>query len=267
MQSLLLPYQSYQLALTPGLVQDIFGTKVNDSLLTNECKYVLFDNNYWIASGTQTFDAADFYQVTKITDPFNYETLITYDTGYRFYILQTEDALHNTSSVVKFNFRILSPYVMKDINDNRMGVRTDALGMVISSFVMGKETESVGDEMDLNSVESSADDHSINLLEYDVSNYQLRGKPNFVKTKISDTYYRDITDPAKVQSYESYAYSDGGGNVLMTKVQAEPGKAKEVIINPDQTVVQILLILLYSIQSASVGLAMAEPYSIIKASR
>ena len=86
---------------------------------------------------------------------------------------------------------------MKDINDNRMGVRTDALGMVISSFVMGKETESVGDEMDLNSVESSADDHSINLLEYDVSNYQLRGKPNFVKTKISDTYYPGHNRPCK----------------------------------------------------------------------
>ncbi|MEO6720604.1 MAG: SpvB/TcaC N-terminal domain-containing protein [Ferruginibacter sp.] len=236
MQSLLLPYQSFQLALTPGLVTNIFGTKVNDSLLTGEGKYVKLDDNYWIASGTQTFDATHFYQVIKITDPFSNHTLMTYDTDYHFYILQTEDALQNISAVVKFNFRTLSPYLVKDINDNRTGVRTDALGMVISSFVMGKATEAVGDEMEIDSPDLSANDHSTNLLEYDLNNYQQHGKPNFVKTTISDIYYRDQKTPNSEQTYESYAYSDGSGNVLMTKVQAEPGKAKEITINADKTV-------------------------------
>jgi hypothetical protein len=36
--SLALPYQSYKLALTPALVQYIFGDKVNEDLLLNEGK-------------------------------------------------------------------------------------------------------------------------------------------------------------------------------------------------------------------------------------
>ncbi|MEO8149293.1 MAG: SpvB/TcaC N-terminal domain-containing protein [Bacteroidia bacterium] len=226
MESLLLPYQSYQLALTPALVTDIFGTKVDDALLTGEGKYVKFtDDNYWIASGIQTFDATNFYQVTEVTDPFGHRTWITYEPLYRFYLKTTRDELGNESSVLNFNFRTLSPYVMKDINDNRTGVRTDELGMVISTFVLGKETEQVGDEMYLTSVELSTNDHSTNLLEYHLFNYKDFGKPNFVKTKVSDTYYRDQLTGSIEQIYESYAYSDGSGNVVMTKVQAEPGDA------------------------------------------
>ncbi|CAN5793742.1 hypothetical protein BH11BAC3_BH11BAC3_12900 [soil metagenome] len=235
MQSLLLPYQSYQLAFTPGLFNNIFGTKINESVLVSEAKYVPLDHNYWIASGTQTFDAAHFYQVTKVTDPFGHNTHITYDPDYHFYISQTEDALRNISAVVKFNFRTLSPYVMKDINDNRTGVRTDALGMVISSFVMGKATENLGDKIEIDSPELTVNDFSANKIEYTLFNYKDHGQPNFVKTKISDTYPH-IPAALNEQVYESYAYSDGSGNVLMTKVQAEPGKAKEITINADKTV-------------------------------
>ena len=98
---------------------------------------------------------------------------------------------------------------------------------------MGKENEIMGDEMDLASVESSANDHSANLLQYDLTNYQLHSNPNFVKTTVCDRYHHQ---GIAGQTYESYAYSDGSGNVLMTKMQAEPGKAKEVTINTNNTV-------------------------------
>jgi len=54
-------------------------------MLMNEGKYVhVNDSNYWIASGTQTLDAAHFYQVTEMVDPFGFSAQIQYDPNYRF---------------------------------------------------------------------------------------------------------------------------------------------------------------------------------------
>ncbi|MGD2091706.1 MAG: RHS repeat-associated core domain-containing protein [Candidatus Aminicenantes bacterium] len=58
-------------------------------------------------------------------------------------------------------------------------------------------------------------------LEYDLFNWQNHQKPNYVHT-----FAREKHGPANPRWQESYAYSDGCGNAIMTKVQAEPGKAK-----------------------------------------
>jgi len=61
-ESLALPYESYQLALTPGLVSFISaesatlsGTAFDPSLLLSEGRYVQRDVNYWTASGRPKF--------------------------------------------------------------------------------------------------------------------------------------------------------------------------------------------------------------------
>src|SRR6185503_7619085 len=168
-----------------GLREFIFGDKVSDDLLLNEGRYVHFnDGNYWIASGTQTFDATHFYQVTEMADPFGFTTQITYDPVYRFFVQKTTDALNNEASVTGFNFRILAPYLLKDVNDNFSGIRTDELGMVINTFVMGKENENKGDLFDTGSVEASANDQPTIMLEYDLFNYANNGKPNFAKAQV-----------------------------------------------------------------------------------
>ena len=185
MESLAIPYQSYKLSLTPALVQFIFGDKVNEDLLLNNGKYFQFDSddNYWIASGTQKYDNANFYQVTEVTDPFGYTAQISYDTAYHLYVQKTTDALNNSSEVSAFSFRTLSPYLMKDINDNRSGVRVDELGMVICTFVMGKEGENKGDLFDTTSVEASAADKPGSTLVFDLFQYiNNNGKPSYVMT-------------------------------------------------------------------------------------
>jgi hypothetical protein len=83
-------------------------------------KYFHFDDgNYWIASGTQSYDANNFYQVIEMADPFGFKAQISYDATYHFFVQKTTDALNNSSEILRFNFRTLSPYLMKDINDNR----------------------------------------------------------------------------------------------------------------------------------------------------
>jgi len=238
-ESLALPYQTYKLSLTPGLRDFIFGTKVTDSLLLTEGRYFHFnDGNYWIAGGTSTYDAEHFYQVIAMADPFGFITQIQYDNTYHFFVQQTTDALNNISKIVGFNYRTLSPYLLQDSNDNRSGVRTDELGMVTSSFVMGKEGENKGDFMDTNQTEASPNDQPTSTLEYDLFNYLNNGKPNFIKTTTRETHYFDslqTTDPVKWQT--SYGYADGTGQILMHKVQAEPGLALQE--NEDGTVSEV----------------------------
>jgi RHS repeat-associated protein len=236
-ESLALPWQTYKQALTPALVQDIFGNKVNDALLTNEGKYVHFDDdNYWIASGTQTFDAAHFYQVTEMTDPFGYTTHIVYDAVYRLFAQKTIDALQNTVEVIGFNFRTLLPYLIRDMNDNRSGVRIDELGRVVSSFVMGKAGEDKGDFMDDTVMEVSSADRPSAQMEYALLHYKNSGKPNFVRSMVREKHFFDSMDEPVIWQ-TSYAYSDGGGQVIMKKVQAEPGIALQE--NEDGTVTEI----------------------------
>jgi len=49
---------------------------------------------------------------------------------------------------VVHDYRTLSPSLITDPNGNRAGVLFDELGMVVATAVMGKVTESLGDELD-----------------------------------------------------------------------------------------------------------------------
>jgi len=227
MESLALVYQSYKLCMTPGVRDFIFGGKVSDALLLGEGKYVHFDDdNYWIASGTKTPDPANFYQVIETADPFGFKVRITYDAGYRLFIQQVVDALDNTMTTIGFNYRLLSPYLTADANDNRSGVRADELGMVTGTFTMGKEGENRGDFMDTDLVEASVKDQPTTTLEYNTHNYLDNGKPNFIKTTARETHYYDSLRTGQPSVWQtSYTYVCGGGQEVMRKVQAAPGIA------------------------------------------
>ena len=52
LDSLALPFESYQLAYTPILLADIFGTRVNEALmLEGKFTHCEGDDNWWIRSG------------------------------------------------------------------------------------------------------------------------------------------------------------------------------------------------------------------------
>ena len=260
LESLGLPYESYQLAYTPELLTDIFDVKV-DTALMQEGKFT-HNTNWWIRSGNTQFlevgeqpsDAqARFYLPLSYTDPYGAKTTVKYFKDYFLWVEETADALTNSSKVETFNFFTLSPQRMKDVNDNISEVLFDELGLVKAMAVMGKGDET--DNLDnLSAFTSPAENllisnfftadssstlvnHAKDLLQhattrfvYDFDIYQNSGKPAVVTSIVREEHFKDNASSEVQLSLE---YSSGLGEVLMQKVQAEPGEAKQVNIAAD----------------------------------
>lgn len=266
LESLALPFESYQLAYTPELVADIFGSRVNAGILT-EGKYMHSegDNNWWIRSGIAQFklntevqgDAQNrFYVPVSYTDPYGAVTTVNY-YGTSFLLIEaTTDTIGNTSTVLNFNFRSLSPQQMRDINANISEVMSDELGLIKALALKGKGNEA--DELTglnefTDGAETLAVQHffqaadSIQLMQagknllnratsryvYDFETITTTGKPAVIATISREKHFQQNADsPIQI----GFEYSNGLGEVVMKKKQAEPGKAKQVIVNVDGTV-------------------------------
>lgn len=169
-----LPYESYKLALTPGLITSVYGDRVIDAMLAGDGGYVHSegDANWWIPSGrafyspgkddtaAQELEYANqhFFLPCRFLDPFGQTTTVTYD-AYDLLALQTRDAVDNlvtigardTAGSIVDNgndYRVLQPARVMDPNRNRKAVAFDALGMVVGTAVLGKPEENLGDSLD-----------------------------------------------------------------------------------------------------------------------
>lgn len=266
LESLAFPYETYQLAYTPELVTDIFGTKVDAGMLV-EGKFTHSegDDNWWIRSGTIQFktssesqtDAQDrFYCPVSYTDPYGAVTTVKYYGSYFLFVEETEDVLGNKARVDAFNFRTLSPGRMKDINGNLSGAVVDELGLVKAVAVMGKgneaddlsgfseitgATESAAilnffqspDSIQLTSLGKDLLNHASSRFVYDFESYINHGKPAVVAAITREQHFQQLPDSPVQMAFE---YSNGIGEVIMKKVQAVPGKAKQVTVNPDDSI-------------------------------
>ena len=262
-----LRYESYQLAYTPALVTDIFGSRVNDALLTEgRFTHSQGDTNWWVRSGTTQFiegvetaaaARARFYVPVAFTDPYGAITRVNYYSNYFLFVQQTEDALGNTAGVERFNFRTLTPQRMRDINGNFSEAISDELGLVKAVALLGKGNEA--DELTgLTELTSDAEKALVqnfftaadsvqlvargkDLLQrattrfvYDLEVYTSTGQPAVVAAISREQHYQ-LNNGSPIQI--AFEYSNGIGEVLMKKVQAEPGPAKQVAIGPGDTVV------------------------------
>ncbi|MBI1185565.1 hypothetical protein GC194_14960 [bacterium] len=207
-----MPYQALTLALTPGLLTEAYNndgtTRVTESMLLTEGKYVKEDNLYWVPSGIMTFDDSNFFVLTQSTDPFGNSTGFSYDSYYLFATSIT-DALSNSISM-DMDYRVLAPWQTTDINENRQQVAFDVRGMVTKMAVMGKVSESLGDTLS---------DPTVKLT-YDLFNWQNNQEPNYAKVEARIEHGNPSTN-----WQTSYEYTGGLGKVLLVKVQAEPGDA------------------------------------------
>ncbi|HEU4834999.1 MAG TPA: RHS repeat-associated core domain-containing protein, partial [Pyrinomonadaceae bacterium] len=159
-----LTYETYKLALTAPLLKAVLGDKLDDDVqnalnTATTCGYWPGENlfgpagkdQWWQRSGIAGFadDAeAHFYLPERYTDPFGNETTLSYDGKYDLFIQSSTDALGNQSRVfvdpqtgVRFDYRVLAPTEMDDINGNRSEVYFDVLGMVVATAVKGKGNE------------------------------------------------------------------------------------------------------------------------------
>jgi RHS repeat-associated protein len=240
--SLALPCESFKLAFTPGLLTQVYGNKIAAGDLGTEGKYLQQDGGWWIPSGRQSFDAAQFYLPIQTKDPFGGLYSITYD-AYHLVAIQTIDPLNNTVQI-KNNYRTMQPEQVTDPNGNRSQAKFDALGMVAGTVIMGKEGENKGDSFanfnaDLTAVEIKAffdvdNPRSLAIQHLGTATtriiYDLERTPVCAVAIARETHVSDLEGgQTKVQL--SFVYSDGFGREAQTKVQAEPGLIDPTVPN------------------------------------
>jgi len=205
-------HETYQLALTPSLVAQLYGTLVPDSLLQS-AGYVHLEGvpEWWAPSGTVVYPpepANRFYLPVGGRDPFGNRSSIRYD-AYALLVTRSEDAVGNVVTTLN-DYRLLAPVQLTDPNLNRTAMGFDELGMLTHMALLGKEGAAEGDTLDAPTVR----------MEYQLFNWRDHGKPNAVRT-----LQREQHGPTNTRWRESYTYSDGRGATLLSKVQAEPGLA------------------------------------------
>ncbi|WP_207431338.1 SpvB/TcaC N-terminal domain-containing protein [Sabulibacter ruber] len=280
LESLALPFESYRLAFSPGLVTKVFGERVSNDMLANEGRYVHSegDANWWIPSGQMFYspDATDnsaqelvyarkhFFLPHRYRDPFHSsrgstETTVTYD-AYNLLVQETRDALDNYITVgerdidptkplasMGHNYRVLQSTSIMDFNRNCSIVAYDALGMVVGTAVMGKPEHNPrqGDSLnnfDPNLTEAVVITHLQNPLNnpqiilqqattrlvYDLFAYyrtknQLAPQPSVVYALVRETHDAELVIGQKTNIQHSFTYSDGFGQEIQRKIQAEPG--------------------------------------------
>jgi RHS repeat-associated protein len=184
LESMALPYESYKLALTPGLLAKVYQQQLNQSTINllpdaasvvgKEGGYVDLDGNgnWWIPSGQVFYspaanDAAPqelvyaqqhFFAACRFRDPFQQVTTVAYD-AYDLLVLDTQDPVGNritagerdasgNITLRSNDYRTLKPTAMMDPNRNRSALVFDTLGMVVGTAVMGKPEENLGDTLD-----------------------------------------------------------------------------------------------------------------------
>ncbi|ARG55434.1 SpvB/TcaC N-terminal domain-containing protein [Mycobacterium kansasii] len=151
-------HQRYALALTPGLVDQVYGTKVTAALLDGTGRYAHPDGHagFWTSSTREllspgatdspaqefAYARAHFFRPLRLRDPFH--TAVTSTESFTvldahdLLVFETRDALGNTTRAVGLDYRVLRPSRLADPNGNVSAVAYDAFGVVAGSAVMGK---------------------------------------------------------------------------------------------------------------------------------
>jgi RHS repeat-associated protein len=261
LESSALPCESYMLALTTGLVAQVYAGRATESMLADDCGYVHCESDvdWWIPSGhiyfsadpshTPEMELADarqhFFLPKRFRDPFGEEVTVGYDI-YDLLITETIDPLGNRTQAVN-DYRTLQPRMVTDPNGNRSEAVFDALGMVVGAAVMGKAEPAArqGDSLlgfvaDLDEStalahlrDPFANPHDIlqragSRLVYDLFAYHRtrndpQPQPATVYTLSRETHDADLEPGERTKIQHSFSYSDGFGREIQKKIQAEPG--------------------------------------------
>ncbi|MFD7936578.1 SpvB/TcaC N-terminal domain-containing protein [Streptomyces sp. NPDC059755] len=259
-----LPYETYTLALTDMLLTTVFDDRLTPDVLASLRTLATggylsgpdlvehlggdTEGQYWRCSGIAGYNADaphHFFLPTRYTDPFGNTTLLAYDE-HDLYLGALTDALGNRTRVVAFDFRVMTPCEIQDMNGHRSSVRFDVLGMPTAAALRGSNGE--GD--DLNGLDEEALNPDLAILtaffvtnDYDqarakqlLSSATTRHLCYFGETiqdgvvlwgqhppcaaAIAREQHTSQHPDSPVQA--AFEYSDGTGSVLVKKIQAEP---------------------------------------------
>jgi RHS repeat-associated protein len=178
LESRALPFETYKLAFTPGLLASVYQRPQNaappENLLPDLTTtlganggYVNLDGDgsWWIPSGQIFYSPTPaqellyaqqhFFNACRFRDPFGQTTTVSYDK-YDLLPLDVRDPLGNrvtagerdeqgNIAAPEIDYRVLQPRLVMDPNRNRSAAGFDALGMVVSTAVTGKPEERLGE--------------------------------------------------------------------------------------------------------------------------
>ncbi|MCT4648626.1 MAG: hypothetical protein N4A74_26800 [Carboxylicivirga sp.] len=212
-----LPYQSLGADLSEDLLNSIdpAGEKYSIDRLSNEAAYVFEPGTggkpgiWWVPSEVVTFKQLAFYLPTTQTDAFGNSTQMAYDS-YKLMLTETTDAL-GFKSTAEVDYRVLQVKKLTDPNGNSQELAFDTLGMVKAVALVGSDGE--GDTLADPSIKYS----------YDLDAWAREQKPAQGHVQM-----RTQHGAANTRWMESYEYTGGWGNLVMTKVQAEDGDVQNV---------------------------------------
>jgi RHS repeat-associated protein len=256
-----LPGETYRLALTPGLITRIFGTRVTDSVLTEGgYRHFLGDSNWWAPSGRVFYSPVDtataaeelaeaqahFYRARRKVDPFGAISRVAYD-AYDLLPRASTDPVGNVI-MAENDYRVQKPFRVTDPNGNFSEAAFDCLGQVAGTAVRGKAGG--GDSLagfvpDLADAAIQAvrghpltDPGSIlnnatSRIVYDLFAYfRTRDLPApdapMVYTLTRETHVSDLAPGQSSKFQHLFLYSDGLGREAQRKAQAEPGPVPAV---------------------------------------
>jgi RHS repeat-associated protein len=264
LESLALPGQSHQLALTSEILNEVYRrgeARENllvhrDHVLRDEGGYVDLDQdgNWWVPSSRVFFSEEEgherelayalshFFLPHRYRDPFGNITRVRFDP-HDLAPIEITDAVGNTARA-EFDYRVIAPRLLTDPNGNRTEVAFDALGRVAGTAVMGKTGEAIGDS--LRGFEPDLSAHRLRaFLEdprgsalalladattrtvYDVERYFHSQRPVFAATIARETHVLDLRPGERSKTQISFGYSDGFAREIQKKLQAEPGPLTE----------------------------------------
>jgi RHS repeat-associated protein len=274
-----LKYEDYKLALTDDLLAAVFGAKLGQSIAGGTAHdHLAYDatsgylsganlasrfgpldttGQYWIRSGIAGFQAnaaMQFYLPNQYMDPFGNLTTLNFDAKYYLFLQSSTDARGNTTTVEQFDFRVLAPSRLKDVNGNFSEVAFDILGMPAAMALLG--TGSEGDSL------AGFTDALLNPSSSDVQAFFTSGYSETLPRQwLGDAtarhvyWFGEVVNPDGSVSWNQYPaaacgvfrvrhvsvvnatgsgpsplqiaveYSDGLGTVLVKKSQAEPAPA------------------------------------------
>jgi hypothetical protein len=183
-----------------------------------------------------------FFLPQRLTDALNHSSTIAYDR-HKLLLTQSKDAIGNVVQAVN-NYRVLKPELITDLNGNRSGLAYDALGLVVGTALMGKETETIGDnligfEPDLNTSEienffDSPTEESAALLLGNATSRIIFDRdqhwriadrekplPTYSAFLARETHTSDPIPEGGLRVRINFSYSDGFGRVIRSKSQAD----------------------------------------------
>lgn len=260
-------YQGQVGAFTPSLLAALYGARVADPAADlPPGGYVFADAMWWIPTGTARYRRPGetlahvrqrFYRPVAYIDPFGSETQVRYHKDYFLFIEETTDAAGNRVRVEAHDFRLLSPLVIRDANDNLSAIVSDELALVKAQAFLGKDLDGdgvaereVSDDLSGIPAESAAEAalvqavatgsdslaiegaarqllaHATMRFAYDLDAWRTRGEPAVAVTIVRERHH--VADPNS-PIHLTYQYTDGSGALAMTKTQAEPGMARQVV--------------------------------------